>query len=56
MIRQSRRDLPKDNTNSLEIEVLRYDMKKGVKSEEKERVEEFKRNVKKRVKRNSPPN
>ena len=56
MIRQSRRDLPKDNTNSLEIEVLRYDMKKGVKSEEKEGVEELKRNVKKRVKRNSPPN
>jgi len=31
-------------------------MKKGVKSEEKEGVEELKRNVKKRVKRNSPPN
>ena len=29
MIRQSRRDLPKDNSHSLEIEVLRYDIKEG---------------------------
>ena len=29
MIRQSRRDLPKDNSNRLELEVLRYDFKKG---------------------------
>ena len=28
MIRQSRRDLPKDNTNSLELESPRYDIKK----------------------------
>ena len=29
MIRQNRRDLPKDNSNRVELEVLRYDWKKG---------------------------
>ena len=41
MIRQSRRDLPKDKSNRLELEVLRYDLKKGEK--EKEGVKELKR-------------
>ena len=36
MIRQNRRDLPKDNSNRLELEVLRYDWKKE-KNEKRER-------------------
>ena len=43
MIRQSRRDLPKDNSNRLELEVLRYDCKKEKLRKEKEWVEELKR-------------
>ena len=37
MIRQSRRDLPKDNSNRLELEVLRYDLKKGEKNERRKK-------------------
>ena len=43
MIRQSRRDLPKDNSNRLELEVLWYDWKKEKVRKEKEGVEELKR-------------
>ena len=48
MIRQSRRDLPKDNSNRLELEVLRYDWKKEKLRKEKEGVEELKRKVMKK--------
>jgi hypothetical protein len=37
MIRQSQRDLPKDNTNSLVLEVLRFDLKKGVENERRKK-------------------
>ena len=43
MIRQSRRDLPKDKSNRLELEVLRYDWKKEKMRKEKEGVEELKK-------------
>lgn len=48
MIRQSRRDLPKDKSNRLELEVLRYDWKKEKMRKEKEGVEELKRKVMKK--------
>ena len=48
MIRQSRRDLPKDNSNRLELEVLRYDSKKEKMRKENEGVEELKRKVMKK--------
>jgi hypothetical protein len=48
MIRQSRRDLPKDNSNSLVLEVLRYDWKKEKMRMEKEGVEELKRKLMKK--------
>ena len=48
MIRQSRRDLPKDKSNWLELEVLRYDLKKEKMRKEKEGVEELKRKAMKK--------
>ena len=48
MIRQNRRDLPKDKSNSLELEALRYDWKKEKMRKEKEGVEELKRKVMKK--------
>ena len=48
MIRQSRLDLPKDNPNRVELEVLRYDWKKEKMRKGKEGVEELKRKVMKK--------
>ena len=48
MILQIRRDLPKDKSNRLELEVLRYDWKKEKMRKEKEGVEELKRKVMKK--------